>query len=118
VTGGAQETVKVKLIAAREGVADLRRELDAVVDSTVLGPDDEHDAEGSTIGFERARVSALLTVGERRVADLEEALTRIRAGTYHRCQVCGRDIGVERLETLPATRLCVVCASRQRPHSG
>jgi RNA polymerase-binding transcription factor DksA len=110
VIGGTEETVNVMLIASRDGVADLRRELDAIADSTALVPDDEHDAEGATIGFERARVSALLAASQRHVGDLEDALARIRVGTYNDCERCGHDIGLARLEALPATRLCVGCA--------
>jgi RNA polymerase-binding transcription factor DksA len=113
VIGGSEETVKVMLIASREGVADLRRELDGIADSTALAPDDEHDAEGATIGFERARVTALLAVSERHVVDLENALARIRVGTYRDCERCGDDIGIERLDALPATRVCVACATRR-----
>ncbi len=110
VTFRAEETVKSDLVAARRSVADLRRERDGIVDSTVLVPDDEHDAEGSTIGFERARIAALLARSERRVADLEAALMRVLTGTYPRCERCGGEIGAERLEALPATRVCVSCA--------
>ncbi|HWG72473.1 MAG TPA: TraR/DksA C4-type zinc finger protein [Acidimicrobiales bacterium] len=106
--------VNEELAEARTAVADLRRELEAIADSTVLVPDDEHDAEGSTIGFERARVTALLAQSQRRVADLEAAVVRVGAGTYQCCERCGGDIDVERLAALPATRVCVSCAKRDR----
>ena len=110
VTFRAEETIKSDLVQARRSVADLRQELDGIDDSTVLVPDDEHDAKGSTIGFERARVVALLAGSERRVADLEAALVRVLTGTYPHCEQCGGKIGAERLEALPATRVCVSCA--------
>jgi DnaK suppressor protein len=103
--------VAAELAAARASAADLRQELADIAESTASGPDDEHDAEGSTIGFERARVAALLTRTERRVADLELAVERIRAGAYQRCEQCGSDIAAERLDALPATRRCVTCAA-------
>jgi DnaK suppressor protein len=111
VTLEAEENIEAKLVGARAGAADLRRELEAIAESTGRVPDDEHDAEGSTIGFERARVMALLAFSERRVADLEAAERRVRAGVYQRCEMCGGDIGVERLEALPGTRVCVGCAN-------
>jgi DnaK suppressor protein len=107
---GASAGVAAELAAARASVADLRHELADIAESTAAGPDDEHDAEGSTIGFERARVGALLAQNEQRVADLELAAERIRAGAYQRCEQCGSDIAAERLEALPATRRCVACA--------
>ncbi|HWD53326.1 MAG TPA: hypothetical protein VG412_13070, partial [Acidimicrobiales bacterium] len=36
--------------------ADLEAELEAIGESTASVPDDEHDPEGSTVGYERARV--------------------------------------------------------------
>lgn len=45
------------------------------------------------------------------VAELEEALVRLDAGTYGLCQRCGRGIGEARLEHQPEARYCVGCAS-------
>jgi DnaK suppressor protein len=42
---------------------------------------------------------------------IEEALERIRAGTYGICDMCEEEIAPERLEALPFTRLCVSCQS-------
>jgi RNA polymerase-binding transcription factor DksA len=96
-------------------VADLRAELDAIVAlSMTETPDDEHDAEGSTIGFERARVSALLSRATRHAAELDAALRRLEGGTYGVCVDCGQPIGVDRLEALPTAVTCVVCAARPR----
>ena len=113
MTDSPAETVSANLAAALAGEADLRRELTAIAESTALVPDDEHDAEGSTIGYERARVATLLAGTERRIAELVIAAERVRAGTYRSCEGCGNDIGDERLEALPATRLCALCANRE-----
>jgi DnaK suppressor protein len=45
--------------------------------------------------------------------DVEQALERMEAGTYGRCERCGELIAEERLEALPAVRLCMTC-KRQR----
>lgn len=45
-----------------------------------------------------------------RIQALQEALVRVREGTYGRCSRCGAQIDPERLEILPATTLCVACA--------
>jgi DnaK suppressor protein len=39
--------------------------------------------------------------------DQEEALGRIRQGTFGVCQVCKQPISKARLEAVPWTRLCV-----------
>lgn len=94
-------------------VADLRAELSAIAESTAASPDDEHDAEGATVGFERARVGALLAAAEESLRDVDAALARRRAGTYGRCEACGGPIAPARLDALPTTRRCLACASRR-----
>ena len=72
-------------------ISDLEGELAEIAATTKESPDDEHDAEGPTVGFERA-------------------LSRVGAGSYGLCLRCGRPLAPERLEALPATRWCVSCA--------
>lgn len=45
---------------------------------------------------------------------LEEALRRIRSGTYGRCIWCDGAIPIERLEVVPTAPGCQECAARQR----
>ncbi|MDG6103202.1 TraR/DksA C4-type zinc finger protein [Dactylosporangium aurantiacum] len=93
-------------------IAALHRDLDGVIDaSRSSNADDEHDPEGATIAFERAQVAALLDAARRRLAELDDALARVAAGTFGRCEVCGRRIPAERLEIRPAARTCVGCAT-------
>jgi RNA polymerase-binding transcription factor DksA len=100
-------------------VQDLEEELAGIVEQQVaVAPDDEHDAEGSTIGFERARVIALLDAARRAVAGLDEAEGRIDAGTYGRCASCGGPIPDERLAARPTASTCVACASRAGGEGG
>ena len=71
------ESIEARLGAERDRtdalIIDLKLELAAIAESTAAGPDDEHDAEGSTVAYERARVQALLALAERRAGQLEEA---------------------------------------------
>jgi RNA polymerase-binding transcription factor DksA len=39
--------------------------------------------------------------------DVERALVRLDEGTYGSCEVCGVEIGDERLAEVPATRFCI-----------
>ena len=110
VTQAFVDVVEAELDVARRSLADLRGDLASIAESTALVPDDEHDAEGATVGYERARVGALVDVTQRRISELETALDRARSGEYRGCEACHGDIGAERLEALPATRLCVRCA--------
>jgi DnaK suppressor protein len=94
-------------------VADLREELDGIITAQEADPpDDEHDVEGSSVGFERARVTALLEHASARLAALDEAAARQAAGTFGVCEVCGGPIGEERLAAIPEATRCVRCAAR------
>ena len=91
--------------------AGLRRDRDAIVEAAALSPpDDEHDPEGSTVGFERALVIDLLTQAEADIAALDLALADVDAGSYGSCRTCGGAIPGERLAAHPTTRHCVACA--------
>ena len=92
-------------------VADLRAEFESIVASVAAeSPDDEHDPSGSTTGFERQRVAALLDHARRRLAELDNALQRIDAGTFGICDRCGGAIGAERLDARPGVTTCIACA--------
>lgn len=45
---------------------------------------------------------------------LREALQRIETGTFGRCQLCGQDIAIERLEYQPDAVVCIGCAKKKR----
>ena len=92
-------------------VAALGRDVDEIVAaSAMVATDDEHDPEGSTIAYERAKASALLGLAERDLAALDEQLGRIDDGRATTCARCGGDIALERLLALPVTSVCVACA--------
>lgn len=45
------------------------------------------------------------------IKKIDEAVERIEQGEYGYCEVCGVEIGVERLEARPTAELCVDCKS-------
>jgi DnaK suppressor protein len=94
-------------------IGQLSSRLDAVIEATAdSSSDDEHDPEGSTLAVERGQLVAQLERSRVRLDELDAALDRVGAGTYGRCEICGREIGAARLEVLPAARLCIDCATR------
>jgi aminoglycoside 6'-N-acetyltransferase len=99
-------------------IGDLEEDLSAIAESTAERPDDEHDAEGATVGFERARVSALLERTRRTADELSAALGRLAKGDFGRCEVCGSRIPPERLGALPTTCRCMDCASARMSLGG
>ena len=74
--------------------------------------DDEHDGEGATIAFERSQVDSLIRQVEGHLAQIDEALERVAAGTYGVCVSCGQPIPAGRLEARPSARTCVACAAK------
>ena len=101
--------------AALAAVVALEAEHAAIVEgSAQANLDDEHDPEGATVGFERARVASLLAAARRRLALLGEASERLATGTYGVCARCGCSIAAERLEAEPAADTCVDCAGAPR----
>ena len=99
-------------------VSGLRAQLGEIFDTQASDPpDDEHDIEGSSVGFERAQVTAWLGRAEVRLADLDAALARVDGDSYGVCETCGAQIGADRLEALPETRTCITCASGSQTRS-
>jgi DnaK suppressor protein len=47
---------------------------------------------------------------KREIEAIDLALTRIEAGSYGRCEGCGKDIPVARLEALPTATTCLPCS--------
>ena len=92
-------------------LADLRGDFQGFVEASKdSNADDEHDPEGATIAFERSQVGALVQQAEAHLAAVDAALERLDAGTYGRCEVCGRPIPGERLGVRPTALTCVGCA--------
>src|SRR5262245_24630677 len=75
--------------------------------------DEERDSHlESEAGFARdARDlgAALLTLSSNTVQSIEDALSRLRSGTYGRCVDCDEPIAEARLRALPFAHACVSC---------
>ena len=68
---------------------------------------DQHQADVGTETFEREKDLSILEQVEAELADVEYALKRLDDGTYGTCEVDGKPIPEERLEAMPAARLCL-----------
>ncbi|OGX20368.1 MAG: hypothetical protein A3K54_00350 [Omnitrophica WOR_2 bacterium RBG_13_44_8] len=68
-----------------------------------------HIADEGTNTFERERD---FTMGDNMkvlISRIDKAIEKIKNGTYGICEICGREIGYERLEALPFVNLCINC---------
>ncbi|RMF41242.1 MAG: TraR/DksA family transcriptional regulator [Planctomycetota bacterium] len=48
-------------------------------------------------------------LGKNELAEIEQALEKIRQGTYGVCEACGKNIPIARLEAIPTATMCVHC---------
>lgn len=79
---------------------------------------DNHPADIGSEMFERSKDFALRESAMITVAAINQALDSISKGTYGFCEVCGREISLERLQAIPSTTLCHNCkeAEEEIPH--
>lgn len=101
-----------KLVEAklREKLALLEDRLDHVTKDM----SQSHSADFAEQVTERENdevLEGIEEVTEASIRNIRAALARINEGTYGQCTRCGESIHPERLEVLPETALCVVCAS-------
>ena len=100
------EEERIRLQGIREGVQ--REQDDAISDAgSELSSVDQHPGDSGTETFEMEKNVSLLEQVDDELLEVEAAGQRLERGTYGSCQVCGRPIGDERLEAMPATRFCV-----------
>jgi DnaK suppressor protein len=85
---------------------------------TELSNYDNHPAEIATELFQVEFNSALRVHEEHLLKDMRDALKRIDDGTFGKCAFCEQDIGEERLEVIPYTRLCIKCEEDKEVTSG
>jgi RNA polymerase-binding transcription factor DksA len=77
-----------------------------------------HMADLGSDAYEEEMTLGLLENQEQTLDQVRAALARLDAGTYGRCEECGREIGRERLNTLPHTPHCIDCARRLQGEAG
>ena len=73
----------------------------------------DHMADQGSATFSRELDMTLVEHARESLAQIEEALARIEAGTYGTCVRCSAEIPTERLEAMPEAELCVKCKQRE-----
>jgi RNA polymerase-binding transcription factor DksA len=74
---------------------------------------DQHPADAATETESRELDMTRQLMFQARMTRIDDALGRIRDGTYGRCAVCGEQIPEERLEIVPETAYCVRHAAHE-----
>jgi DnaK suppressor protein len=70
---------------------------------------DTHMAETATATLDREMGDTLEENSMRMLAQIDDALARVDAGTYGVCVSCGRQIQSERLDAYPWASRCIDC---------
>ncbi len=100
----ALESELDQLRTARQGVNHVASMTDETGDlSTGAG----ELADSATETYMRELDEGLEENADHLIVEVEAALNRIEDGTYGTCVVCGKTIGVERLEAVPWATLCI-----------
>jgi RNA polymerase-binding protein DksA len=77
-----------------------------------------HMADDATLVFEQGFNAGMKRAEERLLAEVEDALKRMREGTYGTCLHCGAEIDSARLRAMPMASLCFSCQRRADDSAG
>ncbi len=72
-----------------------------------------HMADQGTDAMERELAFMFASKSGRLIYHIEEALRRVKDGTYGKCFSCGKQINKARLDAVPHARLCIECKSSE-----
>jgi DnaK suppressor protein len=72
-----------------------------------------HMADQGTDAEEREKSFYFASKSGRFLYHIDEALRRLAEGTFGKCQTCGNDISMARLEAVPHARLCIACKEKE-----
>jgi len=71
-----------------------------------------HMADAGTDSFDRDLALSRISSEQDAVYEIDEALMRIRRGTYGICELTGKPIEQKRLEAIPWTRFCAAAENQ------
>lgn len=99
----------------RNSLLDEQQKLRQEIANTTASSDDvhvglgNHMAEDATAAFDQAAAVSLRRGKERMLHQIDDALDRMKAGTYGICERCGGEIDFARLKAIPQATLCMSC---------
>jgi RNA polymerase-binding protein DksA len=107
--------IREGLVASRADLEDQVVELDAEADVNNWreGGFDDDPADAGSASFERETAQSLSIHSKSLIAQIDDALRRMDAGTYGICERCGDRVEVERLQALPYATECMECKRRE-----
>ena len=104
------EEIKAELEKQRSSIERQLADHGAVVEGDDVSlSTNEGFADSAQATAERSQVLSMIEGLRSQLSEVAHALRRIDQGTYGKCENCGQDIPIERLEAIPTARLCVSC---------
>jgi RNA polymerase-binding protein DksA len=73
-----------------------------------------HLADLGSDTFEQELSLSLLENEDQQLQEVSNALARLEAGSYGRCEECGKTIALARLSAMPWARQCIECARAEQ----
>jgi len=108
-------SIRAALERERDALGRQLRDLGAPVDSSDVDMGvDEGFADSGQATAERSQALTLIEQLHGTYEEVKQALEKLDLGTFGKCENCGRDIPLERLEALPTARLCMDCKQAAR----
>ena len=97
--------IRERLIKKRDEVFEAHRLSDEA--RLILS---EHDIETEETA-QKESIEDILAIldekGQKDIQAINSALRRMELGQYGSCEICGKEIEVERLEAIPSTAVCI-----------
>lgn len=103
------------LLKKRQELIDQQKSVRGVFSTTAteaagdLSAYSYHMADQATDNMEREKAFMFTSQSGRLIYHIDQALKRIRNGTYGKCHECGKPIQKRRLTAVPHARLCIEC---------
>ena len=89
----------------------LRSYLESEIEPS-SGAEDDDSVDAASAIYEREKTLALIRALEDKALSIQDALRKVKEGTYGICEMCGEEIDPARLEIMPHTSLCVRCQAK------
>ena len=98
--------------------AELQKRVQTITDDVrhTSGPLSSDFAEQAVEREGEEVLDALGEAGRIELRQISRALSRIETGDYGVCVSCGESIPTSRLEVLPFSDQCIICAEAGEPH--
>lgn len=103
---------RVRLLEARRGLEGEHPHEGETASASELSAFDQHQADIASEMFEREKDLSILLRIDIELREVSEAMERLEQGSYGSCETCRAPIPDERLEAVPATRLCLAHEAR------